>query len=124
MLSNSVQVPTAGGGIILNSLQYYDVNNVIQTCDPATYFYDEGGAKVVLNDTTFPSQVSTKVTNPYVLTFSLSQSPLKNLPVIQQAGLLLLTHLYNNRSATSEKGLVVTPMAVDILLRPYKPLVM
>jgi hypothetical protein len=44
--------------------------------------------------------------------------------VIQQAGLLLLTHLYNNRSNTFNGKLDEIPFGVAQLLRPYKPLVM
>jgi hypothetical protein len=51
-------------------------------------------------------------------------SPLSTYPVIKQAGLLLLTHLYNNRSDTSEAKLSQIPFGVQALLRPYKPLVM
>jgi hypothetical protein len=45
-------------------------------------------------------------------------------PVIKQAGLLLLTHLYNNRSDTVTGSLNKIPYGIDALLRPYKPLVM
>jgi hypothetical protein len=44
--------------------------------------------------------------------------------VIKQAGLMMLTHLYNNRSTTSEASLKEIPLGVAALLRPYKPLVM
>jgi hypothetical protein len=47
-------------------------------------------------------------------------------PVIKQAGLLLLTHLYNNRSTVGDtvgqKSEI--PFGVSTLLRPYKSLVM
>jgi hypothetical protein len=45
-------------------------------------------------------------------------------PVIKQAGLLLLTHLYNNRSNSTEGMLRDIPFGVTALLRPYKPLVL
>jgi hypothetical protein len=44
--------------------------------------------------------------------------------VIKQAALMLLTHLYNNRSNTTESMLREVPFGVAALLRPYKPLVM
>jgi hypothetical protein len=44
--------------------------------------------------------------------------------VIKQAGLLLLTHLYNNRSNTTDIQLKDIPFGVSTLLRSYKPLVM
>jgi hypothetical protein len=49
---------------------------------------------------------------------------LSTYPVIKQAGLLLFTHLYNNRSNTTDIQLKEIPFGVATLLRPYKPLVM
>ena len=56
--------------------------------------------------------------------YTLGASPLAQYPVIKQAGLLLLTHLYNNRSDTIAGALNKIPYGVDQLLRPYKPLVL
>ena len=64
------------------------------------------------------------MTNPIVCTYTTNSSPLAQYPVIQQAGLLLLTHLYNNRSNTFNGKLDEIPFGVAQLLRPYKPLVM
>jgi hypothetical protein len=44
--------------------------------------------------------------------------------VIKQAGLLLFTHLYNNRSNSTTEKIREIPFGVATLLRPYKPLVM
>jgi hypothetical protein len=44
--------------------------------------------------------------------------------VIKQAALLLLTHLYNNRSNSTDGRLTDIPFGVSALLRSYKPLVM
>ena len=51
-------------------------------------------------------------------------NPLQTYPAIKQAGLLLLTHLYNQRSNSTEASLKSIPFGVDTLLRPYKELVM
>jgi hypothetical protein len=59
-----------------------------------------------------------------VLAFTTLASPLANYPAIKHAGLLLLTHLYNQRSNTSAVNLKEIPFGVSALLRPYKPLVM
>jgi hypothetical protein len=59
-----------------------------------------------------------------VVEYTTARSPLANYPVIQQAGLLLLTHLYNNRSNSNERTMYEIPFGVAQLLRPYKPLVM
>jgi hypothetical protein len=64
------------------------------------------------------------MTNPIVITWQTNSSPLGEYPVIKQAGLLLLTHLYNNRSNTIAGGLSDIPFGVAQLLRLYKPLVL
>ena len=89
---------------------------------PSTYQYDPTGNQIILS--TFPSDVSTQVANPIVVEYTTARSPLANYPVIQQAGLLLLTHLYNNRSNSNTAVMHDIPFGVTTLLRPYKPLVM
>jgi len=64
------------------------------------------------------------MTSPVVCEYTVEASPLAAYPVIKQAGLLLLTHLYNNRSNSTEGMLRDIPFGVTALLRPYKPLVM
>ena len=64
------------------------------------------------------------MTAPIVCEYSTVANPLSTYPVIKQAGLLLFTHLYNNRSNTTEIQLKEIPFGVATLLRPYKPLVM
>ena len=64
------------------------------------------------------------MTNPVVVIYSLNSNPIGAYPVIKQAGLLLLTHLYNNRSDTLDGRLTNIPFGVSQLLRPYKSLVM
>ena len=87
------------------------------------YYYDPTGNKVVVMEG-LPSNVSTVVTSPIVITYTLNPSIISQYPVIKQAGLLLLTHLYNNRSNTTMEVLHKLPFGVEQLLRPYKPLVM
>jgi len=64
------------------------------------------------------------MTAPVFCEYTTAANPLSNYPVIKQAGLLLFTHLYNNRSNTTEVQLKNIPFGVEVLLRPYKPLVM
>jgi hypothetical protein len=64
------------------------------------------------------------MTNPVVVQYSLNANPIGQYPVIKQAGLLLLTHLYNNRSNTTANIMHEIPFGVAQLLRPYKPLVL
>jgi hypothetical protein len=64
------------------------------------------------------------MTNPIVVLYTTAASPLAQYPVIKQAGLLLLTHLYNNRSNSNAMIMHDIPFGVTALLRPYKPLVL
>ena len=92
--------------------------------EETAYFYDPTGNKVIIN--TLPNNINTVMTNPVVLSYTLEANPIGAYPVIKQAGLLLLTHLYNNRSDTvaGNIGLASIPFGVAQLLRPYKPLVL
>ena len=114
------------GGVTINSVSYYnnDSPTTITTINSSGYYYDPTGNKVILNAS--PSNINFAMTSPIMVTYSLAASPLADYPVIKQAGLLLFTHLYNSRSAVSDTvGMKAQiPFGVDMLLRPYKPLVM
>lgn len=109
----------------INSVKFYNGNtpSTLETIASSQYYYDATGNKVILN-TGVPSNVSTNRTSPIVVEYTVNPNQLSAFPVIKQAGLLLFTHLYNNRSDTTSTGLKEIPFGVDVLLRPYKPLVM
>jgi hypothetical protein len=111
-------------GTVINTVGYYtsDTVPVFNLIDPSQYYYDPTGNKVIVSGV--PSEVNQFISNPIVVTYTLAANPLANYPVIQQAGLLLLTHLYNNRSDTTAGQLAKLPFGVEQLLRPYKPLVL
>jgi len=88
----------------------------------SSYYYDASGNKVIVNN--LPTNVNTVMTAPIVVDYTTVSNPLSAYPVIKQAGLLLLTHLYNNRSNSTEVQLKDIPFGVTTLLRSYKPLVM
>lgn len=111
-------------GVTINAVKYWDANipSVLQTVSPTGYQYDPTGSQIIVNS--LPSEISTQVANPLMVEYTTARSPLANYPVIQQAGLLLLTHLYNNRSNSNTAIMHEIPFGVGQLLRPYKPLVM
>lgn len=119
-----VSGPNQGrAGVTINLVQYYGNSNVVPTVIPCTgYSYDPTGNRVILN--TVPNTLNQEVANPISVIYTQNASPLAAYPVIKQAGLLLLTHLYNNRSDTTETQLKQIPFGIQALLRPYKPLVM
>lgn len=112
-------------GVIINSVAYYNGNTppTLVTLASTDYFYDATGNKVIVSSG-LPNSVNTVMTSPIVVTYQTNASPYAQYPVIKQAGLLLLTHLYNNRSNTTEGIMHEIPFGVAALLRPYKPLVM
>ena len=91
------------------------------TLATSAYSYDSTGNRVIV--TSMPT-LNQNVANPIVVTYTQSPTQLAAYPVIKQAGLMLLTHLYNNRSNTTEGSLREIPFGVAALLRPYKPLVL
>jgi hypothetical protein len=112
-------------GVTINSVGFYNGNtpSTFTTLATSAYYYDVTGNKVILTGG-IPSNVSTFRTSPIVVEYQTSPSILSAYPVIKQAGLLLFTHLYNNRSDTTDTMLKKIPFGVDVLLRNYKPLVM
>jgi hypothetical protein len=88
----------------------------------SSYFYDPSGNKVIVNN--LPTDVNTVMTAPIIVQYTTVSNPLSAYPVIKQAALLLLTHLYNNRANSTAVQLKDIPFGVTTLLRSYKPLVM
>lgn len=111
-------------GVTINSVGYWNdaFPPVFQTITNTNYFYDASGNKVIVNN--LPTDVNSVMSAPIIVEYSTVANPLANYPVIKQAGLLLMTHLYNNRANATETKLKDIPFGVTTLLRPYKPLIM
>jgi hypothetical protein len=112
-------------GTVINSVGFWGSTTppIFTKLANTQYYYDPTGNKIVINSG-MPSEVNTVMTNPIVAEYSTAPSIISQYPVIKQAGLLLLTHLYNNRSNSSPAVLHDIPFGVVALLRPYKPLVL
>ena len=121
-----VQNPNPVGqtaSIVINEVAFYSTSNVTPVViDASNYSYDPTGNRVILN--TIPNTLTQEVANPIMVTYTQNSAFLGTYPVIKQAGLMLLTHIYNNRSNTTDVSLKEIPFGVATLLRPYKPLVM
>jgi hypothetical protein len=111
-------------GVTINSVGYWNDSfpPVFTTLASSSYYYDGSGNKVIVNN--LPTNVNTVMTAPIIVQYTTVSNPLAAYPVIKQAGLLLLTHLYNNRANATETKLKDIPFGVTTLLRSYKPLVM
>ena len=119
------EVSQGQGGVSINAVECYTTSNTTPSLIASSnYSYDPTGNQVILTDV--PNEVSQYVANPLVVTYTLTPSIIAQYPVIKQAGLMLLTHLYNNRSTVGDTVGVKAeiPFGVSTLLRPYKPLVM
>lgn len=121
-----VSQPNQGqAGVVINRIECYTTSNTVpELVSNTMYSYDPTGNQVILNS--LPNSLNQQVANPIVVTYTQNRSPLANYPVIRQAGLLLFTHLYNNRSTVGDTTTMKAqiPFGVDALLRPYKTLVM
>lgn len=115
---------SGNNGITINRIGYWNDSTptTFVTVAPSTYYYDNSGNKVILSD--LPTSINTMMTAPVTVEYTISPSPISSYPVVKQAGLLLFTHLYNNRSNTVDTPLREIPYGVSALLRPYKPLVL
>ena len=111
-------------GVTITSLKYWndDFPATSVTVSSSQYYYDTSGNKLIVQS--LPTSINSSMTAPIVIDYATVANPLAAYPVIKQAGLLLLTHLYNNRSDTTDVQLKNIPFGVATLLRPYKPLVM
>lgn len=111
-------------GVTVDAVKYWTDDSPPQLVEvsPDTYYYDPSGNKVVLQS--LPSNLNYAMTSPVFCEYTTAADPVANYPVVKQAGLLLFTHLYNNRSDTTDIQLKKIPFGVEVLLRPYKPLVM
>jgi hypothetical protein len=111
-------------GVTVSAVKYWTgaTVSVLNTVPPNQYYYDPSGNKIVLQQ--LPTDLNFAMTSPVFCEYVTAANPLAQYPVIKQAGLLLFTHLYNNRSNTTEVKLNEIPFGVATLLRPYKPLVM
>jgi hypothetical protein len=115
---------SALAGVTITSLKYYtdDFPPTVVTVASTEYYYDVSGNKVIVQS--LPTSINSSMTAPIVIDYATVANVLAAYPVIKQAGLLLLTHLYNNRSDTTDIQLKNIPFGIATLLRPYKPLVM
>jgi len=120
----SQNVTPSQPGLTVNLVGYWNdaFPPVFQTISNTNYYYDASGNKVIVNN--LPTDVNSVMTAPIIIEYSTVANPLASYPVIKQAGLLLLTHLYNNRANATETKLKDIPFGVTTLLRSYKPLVM
>ena len=111
-------------GVTIERVAYW--NNaqppVLTVVSSSQYYYDASGNKVIIQS--LPTTINSQMTAPIICEYTTAPNPLQTYPVIKQAGLLLFTHLYNNRSNTTDVQLKEIPFGVATLLRPYKPLVM
>jgi hypothetical protein len=115
---------TNQAGVTINSVGYWNdaFPPVFTTLASTSYYYDASGNKVIVNN--LPTNVNSVMSAPIIVQYTTVANPLAAYPVIKQAGLLLLTHLYNNRANATETRLKDIPFGVTTLLRSYKPLVM
>lgn len=123
-----LDLPAVGDGstgVSVNLVQCYTTSNTVPEIIPASaYSYDPTDNRIILTEV--PNKINQYVANPIVVTYTQNASFIAQYPVVKQAGLMLLTHLYNNRSTVGDTvGMKAEiPFGVSALLRPYKDLVM
>ena len=115
-----MDLPEISQTVTVTAVYYYNASNTQVAI--LGFYYDQSGNKVVITDQI--NNLNTDRTAPIVVEYTVNPNPIAQYEVIKQAGKLLFTHLYNNRSDTMEAKLNKIPFGVEMLLRPYKPLVM
>lgn len=119
-----LDLPEVSTSITIDQVAYYNqsVPAVLTVIASSGYQYDYSGNKIIVQS--MPTTINTQMTAPVVVDYTAAADPLQTYPTIKQAGLLLLTHFYNQRSNSTDVSLKDIPFGVSCLLRPYKPLVM
>jgi hypothetical protein len=118
------EVSIGSSGITINEVKCYtgDPTPTAVVISNTNYYYDPTGNRVVLSSV--PNSISQIIANPLQVLYTVPSNFISQYPVVKQAGLLMLTSLYNNRSNTTETKLTPIPFGIEQLLRPYKSLVM
>lgn len=113
--------------LVVDEIGFYNQTTPIpdvEILDPTTYYLDATGSKIIL--TSLAQEISTSMTNPIYAKIRITEDVVSTYPSVIHAGRLLITHLYNSRSAVGdtvgEKAEI--PFGIQSLLRPYKDLVM
>jgi uncharacterized phiE125 gp8 family phage protein len=106
----------------VESITYYDLNDTIQTVDPATYYLVEDAQGPLVNvkaTASWPASyyrddaVTVEWTCGYGATTAVPQA-------IKQAALLLISGWFDNRSSVIDNNKAIEmPLAVRALLRPF-----
>ena len=87
------EVSPGAAGVTINNESFWDQTPTLNTIASSNWFYDPTGNRVILN--AVPNNISTQMANPIQVLYTVNANPIGQYPVIKQAGLLLLTHLYN-----------------------------
>lgn len=116
---------SSSNATVINEVAYWTgQNSAVRTVlGSSNYYYDPTGSRVVVS-AGMPSPLAQNIANPVEVLFTVNASEVGTYPVVKQAGLLLLTHLYNNRAETTYEKIRKIPFGIESLLRPYKSLVM
>ena len=118
----ALDLPNAYQDVTIGQVAFWNKDGVQQVIPAANYTYDDIGAKVVIQS--IGASLDPNRTAPISVQFTVDVNPIAQYATVMQAGLLLLTHFYNNRSMTGEKMIAQLPFAFDSLLRPYREIVL
>ena len=118
----SQNVNPANPGVTVSKVAYWNSSEQLITMDGASYSYHASRKTIIV--TGMPTDLSYTKANPIYAEYTTAANPLSAYPVIKQAALLMLTHLYNNRSESNDRIIRTIPFGVTALLNKYKPLVM
>lgn len=106
----------------VDSVQYYDDSNVLQTVDTSVYFFDQNARlpRVVLNNgQSWPGPNTSTRRDPVLVNYQVSVNAFAG-DDIEHAILLVLSDLFNSRSSTMEKPSHNVYLTAEALLQRYR----
>jgi uncharacterized phiE125 gp8 family phage protein len=99
----------------VGQVRYYDVDNLLQVISPELYFTSQGGV-VFFNSTFFPAVYQRG--DAVLITFTVGAAFVE--PTVKQAILLIASHWYENREASSPLQVRDVPLSYQWLLDSHR----
>lgn len=117
-LPSEFTLPVDGSRIDTMAISYVDVNGVTVNVDSADFDYSSAGYPVQVVYSGDAVELSEDKARPVTVTYTTTA---KGIPVaLQQACLMLMGHLYENRQGVASERAYKVPMSIEYLCRPYQ----
>lgn len=121
VFARDFSLPYSADRITAVTIQYFDEDNTLQTVDSSNYDLSNSGYPAVVRISGDFAPTTLTEIGPDVQKVTVTVRPETELPnSIQQAVLLYMTHLYENREAVTQGKAVEAPLAFKYLCGQFR----